>query len=123
MATLKKLLVPDDFPLRNIGQLDVSFPPYPAESEKIDDGEEANAEEAAGEADAEVFASAKSFTLNDQALDLTKDDRDEVSKSASLNKATFGVKVLTAEKSLDQTLLEINAEIVAKKSGQNAEAD
>ena len=56
----------------------------------------------------------KSPTLNDQVLDLTGEDEDEVSKSSELKNANNSeAKVITAGKSLDDTLEEIDDEITA----------
>ncbi|CAL5418932.1 unnamed protein product [Camellia sinensis] len=119
----------EDSPLRDIDQLNVPFPPSPNQSEneaeeveKVDneeaeDKKEAEAEVAEKEYEATIRA--KSPTLNDQVLDLTEEDEDEVSKSTSPKKAdTFETKITIAAKSLDQTFLEIDAKIAAEKSTQ-----
>ena len=62
------------------------------------------------EADTEGSAVAKSPTLNEQVLDLTQDEEDEVQKTTS------EAEVETASKSLDDTLREIDAEVEADKS-------
>ncbi|KAF5933004.1 hypothetical protein HYC85_029175 [Camellia sinensis] len=59
-------------------------------------------------------AGAKSPTQNEQVLDLTQDEEDEeVSKDAILEKASSDVP--PANKSIDETLQEIDAELAAEK--------
>ncbi|XP_028100537.1 uncharacterized protein LOC114299907 [Camellia sinensis] len=65
-----------------------------------------------------VDAMAKSPTLNDQVLDLIGENEDEVPKSASPKKTTSEAEVQAVEKSLEETLLEIDAKIQADKSAQ-----
>ncbi|XP_028110988.1 chromatin modification-related protein EAF7-like [Camellia sinensis] len=78
------------------------------EEKEEEDGEENEDEEAEVAADAEVSTRVKSLTLNEQVLDLTQDEENEVSKGASPKKTASEVPI--AEKSLDQTLQEIDAE-------------
>ncbi|CAL5399489.1 unnamed protein product [Camellia sinensis] len=61
-----------------------------------------------------VDAGAKSPTLNEQVLDLTQDEEDKVSKDAAPEKTTSDAPI--AEKSIDQTLQKIDAELAAKKA-------
>ncbi|XP_028052400.1 uncharacterized protein LOC114256904 [Camellia sinensis] len=63
----------------------------------------------------EAAIGVKSPTLNEQVLDFTQDDEDEISKSTSPKKATTEAEVQAVEKSLDQTLFEIDAEIATEK--------
>ncbi|XP_028074888.1 uncharacterized protein LOC114277206 [Camellia sinensis] len=116
MATLKELAVVEDSPLRDEGRLVVSFPPALSQSEAkgkegeaVDEAEEED-EEAEVEVDAEGSAVAKSLTLNEQVLDLTQDEEDEVQKTTS------EAEVEISSKSLDDTLREIDAEVEADKS-------
>ncbi|CAL5442310.1 unnamed protein product [Camellia sinensis] len=116
---------PMDSPLCDIDQLQVSFPPSLQESD--DDAEKDDAKEKAANDD-EAAVGAKSSTLNKQVLDLTQDEENEVSKSASPKRAISEAEVQTTEKSLDQTLLQIDAEIeverIAEKLSQlSAEVD
>ncbi|GMP86566.1 hypothetical protein CsSME_00039297 [Camellia sinensis var. sinensis] len=122
MIALKKLFVPEDSPLYDIGQLNVPFPPSPNQSEdKAKETEEAedkkDVEAKVVEKESETATGAKSLTLNDQVQNLTEEDEDEVSKSTLPKKAnTSKTKITAVAKSLDQTLLEINDEIAAEKS-------
>ena len=59
-------------------------------------------------------AGTKSISLNEQVLNLTQDEEgDEVSKEATPEQALLDVPL--ANKSLDQTLQEIDAELAAEK--------
>ncbi|XP_028073476.1 dynactin subunit 1-like [Camellia sinensis] len=96
IATLKELAVPEDSPLRDIGRLVLPFPPASSQSEakagkeeEEEEGEEVEDEEA-------------------------KDEEDRVSKGPFPQKTTSEVSI--AEKSIDQTLQEIDAELKAKKA-------
>ncbi|XP_028054184.1 uncharacterized protein LOC114258426 [Camellia sinensis] len=124
MAALKKLLVSKDSPLRDIGQLNVPFSHSPNQSEdEAEEAEEANDEEAedkketkakVAKKESEAAVRGKSPTLNDQILDLTEEDGDEVSKSTSPKKVnTSETEITTATKSLD-----IDTELTTKKSAQ-----
>ncbi|XP_028087501.1 uncharacterized protein LOC114288216 [Camellia sinensis] len=79
------------------GQVDVDEAGY--EEVEVDEANE----------EVEVTVGAKFPTLNDQVLDLTKEDGDEVSKNTSPTKADD-------EKCLEATLLEIDAEVTDEKS-------
>ncbi|XP_028055049.1 uncharacterized protein LOC114259236 [Camellia sinensis] len=64
----------------------------------------------------EATTDAKSPTLNEQ-IDLTQDEEDDlVSKGVSPIPTTSEAEVQCSKRSLDQTLLEINAEIATKKN-------
>ncbi|THG11012.1 hypothetical protein TEA_028828 [Camellia sinensis var. sinensis] len=132
MEALKKLSVPKDSPLCDIGDLDVPIPSSPNQSGDEAKEEESDAEEIQGkdteaedaEEENEVGARAKSPTLNDQVLDLTEKDDDEVSKSTSPNKAEVSkAKILAVEKSLDQTLQEIDAEVALEADSRKSQND
>ncbi|XP_028097119.1 uncharacterized protein LOC114296988 [Camellia sinensis] len=112
-AVLNKISVPMASLHRDINQLQVPFPLALKESD--DDVEKDNAEEEA-EDEKGAAVEAKSPTLNEQVLDLIQDEEDEVSKSASPKRTASEAEVQTAEKSLDQTILEIDAEIEANKT-------
>ncbi|GMQ10384.1 hypothetical protein CsSME_00053404 [Camellia sinensis var. sinensis] len=82
---LEKLSDSKDSPLRDFGQLKVSFPPSPPP------------------------------TLNDQVMDLTEENEVEVSKSTSSKKAnTSEAEIAVVGKSLDETLKEIVVDAEAK---------
>ncbi|XP_028055281.1 uncharacterized protein LOC114259459 [Camellia sinensis] len=110
----------------DITQLQVPFPPVSdtSEAEAKDDDEDEVEVEVVVEAttEAEVDTLAKSSTLNDQVLDLTGEDEDEVPKNTSPTKTTYEVKVQAAvqaaERGLDETLLEIDAKIQVDKFAQ-----
>ncbi|XP_028054725.1 uncharacterized protein LOC114258917 [Camellia sinensis] len=114
MAALKELAIPDDSPLTDASRLALPFPSTPSQSEDETEEEEgAEVDKAQGvvaevEDEAQVVG-AKSPTLNEQVLDLTQDDNDQVPKAVS------EAEVKTAEKSLDQTLFEIDAKNVVEK--------
>ncbi|THG23559.1 hypothetical protein TEA_015347 [Camellia sinensis var. sinensis] len=107
MAALKKLAVPEDSPLKNAGDLILSFPFTPSQSEDEVESEEED------EAEKKEAAGAKSPTLNEQVPDLFQDEEDEVSKGASAEKTSFEASI--TEKSLDQILKEIDVELAAEK--------
>ncbi|XP_028084029.1 uncharacterized protein LOC114285204 [Camellia sinensis] len=94
----------------------VPFPPKPKDFG--DEANEDNVEDSdADEEEKEAATDAMSPTLNEQVLDLTQDEEDDLaSKGASPKPTTTEAEVQCAEKSLDQTLLEINAKIAAKKN-------
>ncbi|KAL7264220.1 hypothetical protein ACSBR1_002220 [Camellia fascicularis] len=90
--------------------LSLNWPDGEAEEKEADVEEEVKAD---------VATVAKSLTLNDKVLDLTEEDGDEVSKSNSPKKTNTSEAEITATaKSLDQTLLKIDTEIIAEKSAQ-----
>ncbi|XP_028068297.1 uncharacterized protein LOC114270867 [Camellia sinensis] len=108
MAALKELVVPEDSPLRQNSHIVLLFPPTPSQFE-----DEAEFEEEAEAEKTVETAGAKSPTLNEQVLDLTQDEEYEALKGASSQKTTSDVPI--AERSIDQTLQEIVAELEAKK--------
>ena len=115
----------DDQPFQDINRLNVPFSPLldqsEVEEEAASEDDDAKAEEASV---VEVVARAKSPTLNDQVLDLIEENGDVVSKSTSPNKVGASeAEVIVAEKSSNQTLLEINVEIAAEKNILVTEAD
>ncbi|XP_028058818.1 uncharacterized protein LOC114262639 [Camellia sinensis] len=79
-----------------------------------DSGDEANEDGNADDEEEEAATDAKSPTLNEQVLDLTEDEEDDLASKGTSPKPTFEVQC--AEESLDQTLLEIDAEIVVEKN-------
>ncbi|XP_028126000.1 uncharacterized protein LOC114322784 [Camellia sinensis] len=103
----QKLAVPEDSPLKNAGDLILSFPFTPSQSEDEVESEEED------EAEKKEAAGAKSPTLNEQVPDLFQDEEDEVSKGASAEKTSFEASI--TEKSLDQILKEIDVELAAEK--------
>ncbi|XP_028073054.1 enolase-phosphatase E1-like [Camellia sinensis] len=110
MATLKELAVSEDSPLKNASNLVLPFPPslsqFEDEVESEDQVEAEKNEEATG---------AKSPTLNGQVLDLTQDE---------VQKTTSEAEVEAANKSIDDTLREIDVEVQVDKFAQlSAEAN
>ncbi|XP_028098190.1 enolase-phosphatase E1-like [Camellia sinensis] len=79
------------------------------EAESEDDTEVEKNKEAAG---------AKSPTLNEQVLDLTHDEEDEVSKGDSAEKTSSEAPI--AEKSLDETLKEIDPKLTTEKAAEKS---
>ncbi|XP_028117569.1 enolase-phosphatase E1-like [Camellia sinensis] len=88
------------------------------EDYKKQDEAESKEEAEAKETEETEAVGAKFPTLNEQVLDLTQDKEDEVQKTTSK------AEVETSNKSLDDTLREIDAEVQAEKSTQlSVEAD
>ncbi|XP_028108505.1 glucosidase 2 subunit beta-like [Camellia sinensis] len=113
VAALKKLSVPDNSPLRDLDQLDVSFPHSPIQlKEEVEEEEENEKEEEENKGeDKEEAVGAKSPALNNQVLDLTEDNDDEVSKTSSSTKKGDSS---TTDKIIEETLKEIDEEITVE---------
>ncbi|XP_028054924.1 uncharacterized protein LOC114259127 [Camellia sinensis] len=112
MALLKKLEVSEDSPLRNADVIPLPFPPTPSKS-----NDESESEEETLVRKPKETAGIKSPSLNEQVLDLTQDEEgDEVPKEATPERASLGVPL--ANKSLDQTPQEIDAELAAEKAAE-----
>ncbi|XP_028092147.1 uncharacterized protein LOC114292393 [Camellia sinensis] len=119
MAALKVLAVPEDSALRNASSLALPFSLTPSQFEdKAESEEEAEEEAKDKETEKVEAAGTKSPTLNEQFLDLTHDEEDEVSKGASAVKTSSEAPI--AEKSLDQTLKEIDVELAAEKAAEKS---
>ncbi|XP_028096046.1 uncharacterized abhydrolase domain-containing protein DDB_G0269086-like [Camellia sinensis] len=98
--------------LRNADVLVLLCLPTPSQSE-----EDFESEEEALVRKTKETAGAKSPTPNKQVMDLTQDEEgEEVPKDVTLEKETSNA--LIADKSLDQTLQEIDAELAAKKAAE-----
>ncbi|XP_028070420.1 uncharacterized protein LOC114272901 [Camellia sinensis] len=115
MAALKVLAIPEDSPLKNASSLVLPFPLTPSQSEDEAEFEEVAEDKKTEKAEA---AGTKSPTLNEQVLDLTHNEEDEVSKGASVEKTSSETSI--AEKSLDQTLKEIDAKLAAEKAAEKS---
>ncbi|XP_028103834.1 KNR4/SMI1 homolog [Camellia sinensis] len=114
MAALNKMDVAMDFDLRDISKLQVPFPPENKEADVDDEDDDEKAE--ADEEDVEAATDNKSRILNEQ-IDLTQDEEDDLaSKGVSPTPTTSEAKVCCAEKSLDETLQEIDAELEAERT-------
>ena len=110
MTLLKKLDVPEDSPFKNADAIPLPFPPTPPRSDDDSEFEEEVLVKKSKEA-----AGAKSPTQNKQVLDLTQDEEgEEVPKDATPEKASSDVPL--ADKSIDQTLQEIDVELAAEKA-------
>ncbi|XP_028091964.1 nucleolin 1-like [Camellia sinensis] len=95
---------------KNTDVLPLPFPPTP--SQTADDDSESEKEVLVRKS--KDVARTKSSPQNEQVLDLTRDDEDEeVPKDATPEKASSDVP--PADKSLDETLKEIDAELAAEK--------
>ncbi|XP_028078655.1 uncharacterized protein LOC114280475 [Camellia sinensis] len=118
MAALKELVVPKDSTLRDNSLLILPFPPTPSQSEDEAESEEDVETDKSEKADA-AKAKSPSPTLNEQFLDLTQGEGGEVSKEdASYGKTISEAPI--AEKSLYQTLEEIDAELAAEKAAEKS---
>ena len=113
MAALKKLDVPEDSPFKNADVLPLPFPPTPSQSE--DDSESDDEVLVRKKKDA---TGSKSPSQNEQVVDLSQYEEGEVSKDASSQKITFEVAI--TEKSPDQTLQEIDAELTTEKADEKS---
>ena len=110
MTLLKRLDVPEDSTLRNADVLPLPFPP--TLSQPVDDDSESEEEVLVRKS--KDVAGAMSLSQNEQVLNLPLDDEiKEVFKDAAPQKTISDVPI--ADKSLDQTLQEIDAELVAEK--------
>ncbi|XP_028122716.1 neurofilament medium polypeptide-like [Camellia sinensis] len=106
-ADEKELTVPEDSPLRDAGRLELPFPSASSQSEaKAGEEEEKEEGEEAEDEEAEVVG----------AEDPAGDEEDEVSKGDSPQKTTSEVPIV--EKSINQTLQEIDAELEAEKAAE-----
>ncbi|XP_028098324.1 adenomatous polyposis coli protein-like [Camellia sinensis] len=120
-----QLNIPEDSPLRKAEAIPLPFPPPPPppsqteeEFESESEDEEEGEDEALVRKSKEVVGS-KSPSLNEQVLDLTQDDDgDAVAKETSPEQASSDVP--PAEKSLDETLAQIDAEIEVEKTAEIA---
>ncbi|XP_028126570.1 microtubule-associated protein futsch-like [Camellia sinensis] len=108
---VKQLDALEDSPLKNVDVLSLPFPPTPSQSKDNSKSEE----EALVRKPKEAVA-AKSPTPNKQVLDLTHDEDGEVSKDTIPDKATSDVPI--ADKSLDQTLQEIDVELATERAAE-----
>ncbi|XP_028113656.1 radixin-like [Camellia sinensis] len=124
MALVKKLNIPDDSPLRQADAIPLPFPPPPPPSQAEDESEsEADTEdEDNNDGDALIRKpkdadETKSPPPTEQVMDLTLDEEggevEEVSKEAGPGQLSSDL--LLAERSLDKTLAEIDAELAAEK--------
>ncbi|XP_028069005.1 uncharacterized protein LOC114271592 [Camellia sinensis] len=113
MPLLKKLNVPEDSPLRNPDAIPLPFPPTLTPAQSDEDDSESEEKEVLVRKSKDA-AGVKSPPQNKQVLDLTQDEEDEeVRKNAAPEKALSDVPL--ADKSLDETLKEIDAELTAEK--------
>ncbi|XP_028081690.1 uncharacterized protein LOC114283055 isoform X2 [Camellia sinensis] len=120
MALAKNLNIPDDSPLRKAEAIPLPFPylPPPRQAEEESESESEAEDEDKDDGDALVRKSkdadkTQSLPQDDQILDLTHEEDEEVIKEATPEQASSDVP--PAEKSLDETLAEIDAEIEAEK--------
>ena len=124
-ALAKKLDLPVDSPWRKTKAMRLPCPLPPSPSQAEEDDSEAEAEEE-GEGEEEALVrKAKSPPKGDQVLDLTGDeDLDAAPKKADIG--TLSSDLLLAERSVDETLAEIDAEVAADKAAEvsaNKEAE
>ena len=120
MSLLKKLNVPEDSPLRKADAIPLPFPPAQPPSQDVGESESEDGDEEEDEAlvrKSKDAGGAKSPLQNEQVLDLTQDEEgDEVPKDAAYEKESADATL--ADKSLDDTLAEIDVELVADKAAE-----
>ena len=112
-ALAKKLDLPVDSPWRKTKAMRLPCPLSPSPSQAEEEDSEAEAEEE-GEGEEEALVrKAKSPPKDDQFLDLTQEEDEEVPKEA--NTGVLSSDLLLAEKTVEKTLAEIDAEVTADK--------
>ncbi|THG02296.1 hypothetical protein TEA_012267 [Camellia sinensis var. sinensis] len=121
MALAKKLNILDDSLLRKADAIPLSFPPPPSSSQPEGKSESESEGEKEGEDEALVRKSKeageiKSPPQDDQVLDLTHKEDEEVIKETTPEQASSDVPPVG--KSVDETLAEIDAEIAANKEAE-----
>ncbi|GMP75798.1 hypothetical protein CsSME_00032756 [Camellia sinensis var. sinensis] len=119
MAFAKKLNIPDDLPLRKADAIPLPFPPPPSQAEDESESESENEDKDDDEAlvrKPKDTSETKSPPQDDQVLDLTYEEDDEVIKETTPEQASSNVPPVG--KSVDKTLAEINAEIAADKEAE-----
>ncbi|CAL5400325.1 unnamed protein product [Camellia sinensis] len=122
ISLIKKLDFPVDSPFRNADAIPLPFLPPPPPSQAEDESEseaedENNNDDEALMRKSKDAAEAKSFPSTEQVINLTQDEEDgeleEVSKEAVPGQLSSDL--LLAERSLDKTIAEIDAELAAEK--------
>ena len=120
MSLLKKLNVPEDSPLRKANAIHLPFPPAQLPSQDVGESESEDGDEEEYEAlvrKSKDADRAKSPLQNEQVLDLTQDEEgDDVNKDAAYVKELADATL--ADKNLDNTLAEIDAEVAADKAAE-----
>ena len=127
MSLIKKLDLPVDSPFRNADAIPLPFPPLPPPSQAEEESESESEAEDEDNNDDEALvrkskdaAEAKSPPLTEQVMDLTLDEEGDevgdVSKEAVTGQLSSDL--LLAERSLDKTLAEIDAEPAAEKAAE-----
>ncbi|XP_028104472.1 uncharacterized abhydrolase domain-containing protein DDB_G0269086-like [Camellia sinensis] len=121
-----ELQVKQDSPLRKADAIPLPFPPAQSSSQDIgksesEDGDEEEDDALVRKGKKEATVS-KSLPSTEQVLDLTQDgEGDGVVKETTPEQASSDVPV--AEKSIDETLAQIDAEIAAEKAAEVALSD
>ncbi|KAF5932994.1 hypothetical protein HYC85_029165 [Camellia sinensis] len=126
MSLIKKLDVPADSPFRNADAIPLPFPPPlpPSQPEDASESEDEDGGEDKDEAEILVrkpkdAAGTKSLPSNSQIMDLTQDDVGEgVAKETTPEHASSDVPQI--DKSIDETLVEIDAELTMEKAAEVA---
>ncbi|CAL5358175.1 unnamed protein product [Camellia sinensis] len=124
MSLIKKLDLPADSPFRNADAVPLLFSPPPPPSQPEDASESEDEDGGEDEDEAEILVrkpreavGAKSHSLNEQVLDLTQaEDGDAVAKEVTPEQGSSNVPQVN--KSIDETLAEIDAEIAANKEAE-----
>ncbi|XP_028113948.1 uncharacterized protein LOC114311989 [Camellia sinensis] len=114
----EKLNLSDNSPLRQADAIPLPFPPLPPPSQAEDESESESEDEDKDDDEALVkkpkdVSETKSPPHEDQVLDLTHEEDAEVIKETTPEQASSDVPPV--DRSLDQTLAEIDAELAAEK--------
>ncbi|XP_028070061.1 otolith matrix protein OMM-64-like [Camellia sinensis] len=121
----EKAYAQDDSPLRNAEAVPLSFPPLPPPSQAEEESESEPEAEDEDNDDGDALVrkpkdagEIQSLPQDDQILDLTHEEDEEVIKEATPEQASSDVP--PTDDSLNQTLAEIDAEIMAEKAAEVA---
>ncbi|KAF5933810.1 hypothetical protein HYC85_029981 [Camellia sinensis] len=122
MSLIKKLDLPADSPLRQADAIPLPFPPPPPEGESEFEADAVDEDEEKDDGDALVrkpkdAAEAKSPPPAEQVMDLTLDEEGDEVEGAPRETATgqLSSNLLLVERSVENTIAEIDAEIQAEK--------
>ncbi|XP_028076391.1 otolith matrix protein OMM-64-like [Camellia sinensis] len=121
----EKAYAQDDSPLRNAEAVPLSFPPLPPPSQAEEESESEPEAEDEDNDDGDALvrkpkdaSEIQSLPQDDQILDLTHEEDEEAIKEATPEQASSDVP--PTDDSLNQTLAEIDAEILAEKAAEVA---
>ncbi|XP_028121763.1 uncharacterized abhydrolase domain-containing protein DDB_G0269086-like [Camellia sinensis] len=126
LSLAKKLNVPEDSPLHKVEAIPLPFPPPAPPSSQAEDESESEAEDEDNNEDEALVrkskdaTEAKSLPPTEQVMDLTLDEEGDEVGEAPREAVTgqLSSDLLLAERSLDKTLVEIDAELAAEKAAE-----